>query len=537
MKQLLILLSFIFVNSPAFADKASVTALNLLNKSGAYVTDSNILSFLHQLVGDTITFNVSAVNDLDMFSKEHPDTIWIKSRPKKNPKEGKHYILSHTYKGVKTPCGDFRTPTSEINGKPFEVLSVDNVSTGGYYSINKDLLIKLIDLDDLSIVNCLIAHNNKFTFTISSNKIDRDIKSILGKEFYFKTGNGYSTPKYTLGTLEHGEQSILFDCHLGNMSVRSEVNLYFIDKDGTIIPFKYEKPYSNYLADEIVVSRGEHEDRHSLRTINSDVDFSLADSDTELPFNFKYILGTRNGYSSYISQIIVPDDIKSYSWTSDYKTAPSDKLMFVGGTLNVRGTKFLKMIYQGKAFFMKADDVKLSQEGKAKLDSLENCSNEIQELFWNKTLLLNQALYLRRLDEALKEVESYSKYGLAIKSWGVYDESEYTDGTGIRITFLNPTEKVIKYISISFQGYNAVDDPYGRPVSKRCVGPIEPKETASYNFEYVWFSDVVEYAKIRSITVTYKNGTTKTISNPSEIMLSNKVLETIFTSSPVENFN
>lgn len=256
-----------------------------------------------------------------------------------------------------------------------------------------------------------------------------------------------------------------------------------------------------------------------------------------MPFNFRYILGTRNDYSSYISQRIVPDDIKSYSWTSDYKTAPADELMFVGGAINVRGTKFFKMIYQGKAFFMKANDVKLSQEGKAKLDSLENCSNEVQELFWNKTLLLNKALYLTRLDEALKEIESYSKYGLAIKSWGVYDESEYTDGTSIRITFLNPTEKVIKYISISFQGYNAVDDPFGRPVSKRCVGPIEPKETASYNFEYVWFSDVVEYAKIRSITVTYKDGTTKTISKPSEIMLSDKVLETIFTSSPVEKFN
>lgn len=536
MRQLLLLFIILF-SIPAFADKASVTAINLLNKNGAYVSNSNVLNFLHQLTGDTIIFNISAVNDLNMFSKEQPDTIWIKPRPKKNPKEGKHYILSNIYKGVQTPSGDFRTPTSVINGKPFGVLSVDNISTNSYYSTNKDVLIKLVDLDDLSIVSCLIPHNNKFTFTISSNKIDRDIMSIIGEEFYLKTGNGYSTPKYTLGVLDRGEQSIIFDCHIGDITVRSEVNLYFIDKDGAIIPFKYEKTYSNYLADEIIVSKAEHEDKHSLRTINSDINFSLADSDTELPFSFKYILGTRNGYSAYISQSIVPDNIKSYSWTSDYKTAPADELMFVGGSLNVRGTKFLKMVYQGKAFFMKADDVKLSLEGKAKLDSLENCSNEVQELFWNKTLLLNQALYYKRLDEALKEVESYSKYGLAIKSWGVYDESEYTDGTSIRITFLNPTEQVIKYISISFQGYNAVDDLYGRPVSKRCIGPIEPKETASYNFDYVWFSDVVEYAKIRSITVTYKNGTTKTISNPSAIMLSDKVIETIFTYSPVENFN
>lgn len=185
---------------------------------------------------------------------------------------------------------------------------------------------------------------------------------------------------------------------------------------------------------------------------------------------------------------------------------------------------------------MLANDVKLSQEDKLKLDSLENSSCKVQELFWHKTLLLNQILYYKRLDEALKKVKSYSKYGLAIERWSIYDESEYTDGTGIRIKFLNPTEQMIKYISITFQGYNAVNDPYGRPITRKCIGPIEPQETASYEFEYVWFSDIVEYAKIRSITVTYKNGSSKTIANPSSIMLSDEVLDTIFVSDPVEDF-
>ena len=76
MRHFLILLSIILFSVPAFADKASVIALNLLNKNGVYVYDSDILSFLHQLAGDTITFNVSSVNDLSMFSKEQSDTIW-----------------------------------------------------------------------------------------------------------------------------------------------------------------------------------------------------------------------------------------------------------------------------------------------------------------------------------------------------------------------------------------------------------------------------------------------------------------------------
>jgi len=538
MKKLISIVSFslLFCLS-AFADGASVTALNLLNRNGNYISDSDILGFLRSLSGDTISFNITAVNDIDLFTKEVPDTIWIKNRPKKNPKEGKHYMLSHIYKGELNKSGEYRTPTSVINGKQFVVLTVDNVSDVSYYSYHKDILFKLIDLDDLSVVNCLIPHNNSFSFTISSNKIDQDIKSIVGKEFYVKTGNGYSTPKYTLGTLNGGEQSILFNKYIGDISVKSNVKLHFVDNEGYEIPFTYEKTYSSYSSDKAIVSIAEHEELHADRTIDSEVDLGLAQSETELPFDFKYILGTRNGYSAYISQRIVPDNIKSYSWTSDYKTAPADEVMFVGGSLNVRGIKFLKMIFNGKAFFMKADNVKLSQEGKAKLDSLENCSKEVQELFWNKTLLLNQALYYNRLNKALKEVQSYSKYGLAIKSWQVYDESEYTNGTGIRFTFLNPTEQVIKYVSITFQGYNAVDDPYGRTVTKRCVGPIAPKETASYNFEYVWFTDVVEYAEIRSITVTYKNGSTKTINNAKAIMLSDKTIDAIFSSNPVENFN
>lgn len=522
----------------AHADGASTTARHLLDRNGVFITDSDILEFLRTLSGDTITFNITAVNDVAMFNKELPDTLWIKKRPKKNPREGKHYRLSYVYKGEPSPSGEYRTLTSNINGKPFGVLSVDNVSDKDYYSYHKDIILKLIDLEYLSVVTCRIPHDNKFSFSIASNKIARDIKSITGKEFYVKTGDGYSTSKYTLCTLKGGESFIIFDSHVGDVKIQSIVNLHFIDREGFDVAFKYEKPlYTDYYWEDVIVSKTEHEDKHAVRIINSNVDYDLAKSKTELPFDFKYILGTRNGYSAYISQRIIPDNIKSYSWTSEYQTAPEDELMFVGGVLNVRNTKFYKMIYNGKAFFMKADDVKLSLEGKHKLDSLENSSSNVQEIFWHKTLLLNQILYYKRLDDALKKVKSYSKYGLAIKNWGVYDESEYTDGTGIRINFLNPTEQIIKYISITFQGYNAVDDPYGRPISKRCIGPIEPKETASYEFEYAWFSDVVEYAKIRSITVTYKNGTSKTVADPSSIMLSDDILESIFASNPLEDFD
>lgn len=538
MKRLLTALSLIFICLLfASANSSSITAIKLLSKNKEYVYDLDKLTFLRTLCEDTIVFYIPTVSNIDMFTKEVPDTIWIKKRPKKNPKEGKHFKLSYIYKGNSTSSEASITPSSIINGKPFRVLSVDKVAKD-YYTLYSDILIKLVDLDDLSVVNCLVPNNNNFSFSISSKKTEQEINSIIGNQFYVMTRYGYTSPKYSLLTVTGGEHSINFYRNHGGLAIRSENKLHFIDSDGVEIPINFEHPlYRNYNSHELIVGKEEYDVEHNARNINSDVNVELAKSNTILPFGFSYIWGTCDSHSAYISQQIVPDNINSYSWTSSKKKAPKDEVMFVGGSLIVRGVKFFKMIYNGKAFFVKANNIELSEENQAKLDSLENASSDIQNIFWHKTLLLNKAWYYKRIDEALKEVASYSQYGLAIYNWGVYDESEYTDGTGIQVTFLNPTDHVIKYVSITFQGYNAVDDKYGHTVTKKCVGPIDPNETAYYRFEYVWFSDVVEYAKIRSITVTYNNGTTKTISNPNSIMLSKNVIDTIFNSNPVEDFN
>lgn len=97
----------------------------------------------------------------------------------------------------------------------------------------------------------------------------------------------------------------------------------------------------------------------------------------------------------------------------------------------------------------------------------------------------------------------------------------------MKFEFYNPTKKTIKYITINFVGYNAVDDPVstyeGSTLTRKCIGPIEPKDQATYEFEYVWFTDIVEYAKIKSILVQYKDGTSKRINNASNIVWSDEL--------------
>ena len=57
------------------------------------------------------------------------------------------------------------------------------------------------------------------------------------------------------------------------------------------------------------------------------------------------------------------------------------------------------------------------------------------------------------------------------------------------------------------------------------VGPIKPEENGTYEYKYVWFTDLVETAKILSIKIQYMDGSFKTVVNPKEIMLTKNLLD------------
>ncbi len=120
---------------------------------------------------------------------------------------------------------------------------------------------------------------------------------------------------------------------------------------------------------------------------------------------------------------------------------------------------------------------------------------------------------LSTLYEALSKAE---KSGIGILELKAYDESDYTKGTGLKITVLNPGKKIIKYLNFGFTGFNAVDDKVGNVVNKKGTGPIEPKDYATYKFEYCWFTDIVQYVKLTSLKIDYMDGTSKQVSHPDD---------------------
>ncbi len=244
----------------------------------------------------------------------------------------------------------------------------------------------------------------------------------------------------------------------------------------------------------------------------------------DFPFSFKSIIGVVDDtYRTQVGQKISPSRYGSYDELSPYDYIKDGISFFIGDRISVRGNEYYKGVLDGKAFYIPANKVFLSDEAKLKVDSLVNSSQAVRDEFFEFAKALSHYIYYERLDNAINTVKGFSTKGISIPSWGVYDMSEYTDGTGIRFTFHNPTNKTIKYVNIGFVGYNAVDDRVGKVMSKKCIGPIDPDETASYDFEYAWFTDIVEYAKITSLSVQYKYGTTKIVSNPSSGIWSDEV--------------
>lgn len=187
-------------------------------------------------------------------------------------------------------------------------------------------------------------------------------------------------------------------------------------------------------------------------------------------------------------------------------------ILIIGTTVCTRSQysepeKFYKVAYRGNAYYAKQSDVVISDEHSKKLNSVTD---------WTQieTFSIEATAYLRdkELTAALDDIRSKAKHGIALLDWGVTDESEYTDGTGLSFKLLNSGKRTIKYIWFTVQGYNPVGDRVGAPRTVKGVGPIKPDDGASYSFDYVWHTDLVETAKFRQIKIQYMDGKFKTIS-------------------------
>ena len=242
------------------------------------------------------------------------------------------------------------------------------------------------------------------------------------------------------------------------------------------------------------------------------------------------------GDSTIILGFITED---SYVGTSinDYCSIGYDKklkeetMVFISGSTRCNKNyssinyDFYEVIYNAKTYFIEKEKVFIKNYS---FEDIKNLSEETANKFKNNTNTISKILYENEVDEAINALKNCKSAGLVIYDWSYYDESEYTEGTSANITVYNPTNKTIKYLWFSFMGFNPVGDKVidsksgSSIITKKAVGPIAKEETGTYEFEYVWFTDIVETAKIASIKVLYMDGTVANIKNPKLITLSEK---------------
>jgi hypothetical protein len=85
----------------------------------------------------------------------------------------------------------------------------------------------------------------------------------------------------------------------------------------------------------------------------------------------------------------------------------------------------------------------------------------------------------------------------------------------------NLGKKRIKYATFKMQATNAVDDPIGSIESFKGIGYVEPEMEGVWTFDEAWYDDLIEFLVIKSVTLVFEDGSTKTITKPGEIRVDN----------------
>lgn len=176
---------------------------------------------------------------------------------------------------------------------------------------------------------------------------------------------------------------------------------------------------------------------------------------------------------------------------------------------------FAEVFYNGSPAYVRNTD--LIFETKGDQERAMSFSEAVASANRDAWLASSKDAYRSAARKALAALDAAGKQGIAIVQERVYDTSEHTEGTGFEITFVNTSKKTLKYVTFKVVGINAVGDPVkgrgGIVQTLRGIGPIDPDETAGYEKDYMWFTDVVESARLSSITLEYMDGTKRTISN------------------------
>lgn len=489
---------------------------------------------LKSFIGDTISFELPKEQLLSNVYLFEPDTIWLKDKKPKKPKEGKHYNLRYNYKG-KEQNGKFFTLSDQLIYNPWILNSVDEFyTTNSSGQSERGYKLSLTDVADGTNIYIILDNNIDVPWKIRSMRINRGINDLRDIKVYKKKGD--TEVKFVSFSLENGDEFISIKKGLPHISVEPCGNFILKGDDGSQLTID---PNSASLIPSLL---SEKEFQEELQKANEakriySIDYAIPGDSVinkvkALPF--MNIWGRTKRHNAIISQSIKPGS----SPLGTYNTLEEDTYILIGGQLTVRDEDYYMAALDGKPFYIKVEDVVIEKPNDLKylLDQPE----DIKESFFQASKLISRYVMMEEITENYKEFSKYTDRGLVVLNAEVFETNPYLEGTGVTFEFLNSTNKTIKYLTVNYVGYNAVEDPvsiYGRStLTMKCIGPVDSWHTCQYEEEYAWPTDIVQYTEIKSITVQYTNGTSKKFTGKAVECVPEELIENLEYKSQVNSF-
>lgn len=127
-----------------------------------------------------------------------------------------------------------------------------------------------------------------------------------------------------------------------------------------------------------------------------------------------------------------------------------------------------------------------------------------------------QVISINYEKERQAKAAKYKAQGLALVSSQM--SSDGRGAKGVKFAVLNTSNKTAKYAIMEVVGYNAVDDPvWSNGYLKKCrgIGPFESGQVCEWDFDNIWEDgDIVRSYEIKTLTLQYTDGTSKSIKLP-----------------------
>lgn len=453
------------------------------------------------LVGDTICFRTYTAKDGDtFFGIEYvtPDTIWIKQK-KKKPVEGKHYYLLHSYGSSYELDG--KNVTLYDYTKCYQICDEEN---GVAFRIDEYIGDSVMRATEIKSQRQIVFNPNKLHHYLfmRSAKYDRYYQQLIRKSYYTYQQLSAVKKQYTKHVVREIETYLDFQ---GRLLLNTDIN--------TQHPFA---THEQYVTDSIAEAKFE-EEFNRPHELNYFVDKNASILDVAIQDKLKdYSKAILKSRIATIGQTITAGKIEM-----DAILSKDDYFWFVGID-SICGKEYIIGGKNGKYFYIAPDEVTIDwketdSEGTLHdhthnsriIDIYRGLSPEQKHAYTEYMKNFVYAVYEELKTPMQQSVKQATAKGLIIKE--LRPTTDYYS-TGLDFSFINKSSKTIKYIVLTTKGLNPVKDPISTE-TVRGIGPIEPGELATYEFENVWWTDLVSSHRPISLVITYMDGSTRTLNS------------------------